>query len=171
MDHTLTSKDKKEITTKIEEVVTEGLDVDIEGDLELLNTTNLDWDELNHLKDELGGKVIEFIMQIQSIIMNEDIVQNLGDHETHFKKVINIFFHDVNEFSKKVAALRTEHEHLSGKVKSLEEMTKYNRVSIQYQYLYSELITLISPTMASIITIANAVVTKLKNDQETNNVE
>lgn len=143
--------EKKKLSRELDRVFNNNLVVDDSSDEEFLKKNNYTWDELNTLKEDLAKSVFEFITQVTTIITNSQVMNNLGDKKDHFNKLVNLFFSDINTFSNKVAKLREEHEHLNGAITTLEDFDKYNRIAIHYQALFSELATLITPTLSEIV--------------------
>lgn len=150
--------EKKQITKEINKALSSGFNINTETDEEFLRKSKYNWDDLNKLKDDLGFSIIDFIGQVNVAITNPDIINNLGNQKEHFNKVVNLFFSDINDFSHKVKTIRTEHEHLSGHINNINEFNNYNRIAIQYQALFSELATLITPTLSDLMLTINEVV-------------
>ena len=159
--------ERKQIAKEIDNIIQNGFNIDYSHDEDLLKNFNYSWDDLNKLKEDLGNRIIEFMAQVNTIITNPDIINNLGDKKQHFNKVVELFFSDINNFSHKVRELRVQHEHLTGHIDNLNDFNKYNRIAIQYHFLFSELATLLSPTLADLMaTIAEVVPVKV--DQAVN---
>ena len=152
--------EQKQITKEINKALTSGFKINTDSDEDFLKDSNYNWDDLIKLKEELGINILEFVGQVNSIVSNEDIINNLGEQRDHFTKVINLFFSDINSFSHKVKDIRAEHEHLSGHINNINEFNKYNRIAIEYQALFSELATLITPTLSDLMITINDVVKK-----------
>lgn len=142
---------QKEITKSINKALEDGFEINTNEDENFLERESYSWDDLNQLKTELGERVMEFISQVNMITTNQLIANNLGEHKTHFQKVVLTFYSDINEFSKKIKILREEHEHLSGKVKNINEFNVYNRIAITYHSLFMEMTTLITPTLSDLV--------------------
>lgn len=149
---------QKQITREINKALSSGFSINTESDEEFLSKSNYSWDDLNKLKDELGVSILEFIGQVNCAITNPDVINNLGAQKDHFNKVVNLFFSDINDFSHKVKDIRTEHEHLTGHIDNINDFNNYNRIAIQYQALFSELATLITPTLSDLMLTINDVV-------------
>lgn len=142
---------KTELNQVIDEAVNSGFVIDDTDHETVLNNSNYSWDDLNKLKDELGQSVLNFIGQVNSIITNPELIASLGDSKDHFSRLVNVFFTDINSFSGKIKALRVQHENQFGKVKNIHEFDHYNRLAIQYHALYSDLTTLITPTLSELV--------------------
>lgn len=150
--------ERKQIAREIDNVIQNGFNIDASHDGDLLKGENYNWDDLNKLKEDLGNQVLEFIGQVNSVITNPAVIKNLGDKGPQFQKAVELFFADINNFSFKVKEIRGQHESRSGHIDDLNDFNLYNRVAIQYQSLFSELATLVSPTLADIMmTIAEIV--------------
>ena len=150
--------ERKQIAKEINNVIENGFNIDASHDEDFLKTAGYSWDDLNKLKEELGGKIIEFMGQVNAIITNRDIIANLGDKAQHFNKVTELFFSDINNFSFKVRDIRVQHEQLTGHIDNLNDFNNYNRIAIQYQSLFSELATLLSPTLADLVMTVSEIV-------------
>lgn len=142
---------KNVISTEIDKVINNGFSIDVSGDEAALSNSNYNWDDLNKLKDDLGHSVLEFIGQVNAIITNPQITNSLGDKRPHFEQLVSLFFSDINTFSNKIKDLRVQHEHQYGKVNDINEFDHYNRLAFQYHGLYSELTTLITPTLSELV--------------------
>lgn len=150
--------ERKKIAKEIDKVIENGFSIDSSHDTDFLKEEKYNWDDLNKLKEDLGRQIIEFMGQINIIITNRDIISNLGDKAAHFNKVVELFFSDINNFSFKVKEIRVTHEHLSGHIDNLNDFNNYNRIAIQYQSLFSELATLMSPTLADLMMTISEIV-------------
>jgi hypothetical protein len=150
--------EQKLITKEINKALSSGFNINTESDEDFLSKSTYNWDDLNKLKEELGISILEFIGQVNCAITNPDIINNLGDQKDHFNKVVNLFFSDINTFSHKVKDIRVVHEHLSGHINNINDFNNYNRIAIQYQALFSELATLITPTLSDLMLTINDVV-------------
>lgn len=154
--------EQKQISKEINKVLNTGFKINTDSDEEFLKTSNFNWDDLNKLKEDLGKNILEFIFQVNEIITNKDIINNLKDQKEHFEKVVSLFFSDINDFSAKVKTIREQHEHLSGHINNINDFNNYNRIAIQYQSMFSELATLITPTLSDLMITINDVVSEQK---------
>lgn len=150
--------EQRQITKEINKAFNSGFDINTESDEDFLKNNNFTWDDLNKLKDELGSNILEFIGQVNSIITNKEIISKLGENKDHFNKIINLFFSDINDFSHRVKNIRTEHEHLIGPIHNINEFNNYNRIAINYHSLFSDLATLITPTLSELMLTINDVI-------------
>jgi hypothetical protein len=141
------------------------LSIDPSSDEEILDPKEHNWDKLTQLKDELGRKIIEFISQVNAIINNQDVVSRLGDQTDYFNKIVLVFFSDINDFSKKIAEVRKQHDNLKGPIENVEDIDKFTNISITYHYLFTELANLITPTLSELMIILSSV------DDQTSEVE
>lgn len=147
----MTEHTQKPLSKEIEKIVNNNFQVDTSNDEELLNLHDYSWDDLHRLKNELGNSILQFIEQVHVVITSPGIINNLGKHKDHFNKLVSIFFSDINEFSNKVKAIRLQHDEKTGKLTDLNEFNVYNRLTIQYHALFTELTTLITPTLSDLI--------------------
>lgn len=150
--------EKKQIIKAIDNAVQNGFSIDTSHDEDFLKNSNYSWDDLNKLKEDLGTYIIQFMAQVNEVITNPVIIKNLGAEAEHFNKVIELFFTDINNFSMKVKDIRAQHEHLTGAINNLSDFNNYNRIAIQYQSLFSELATLITPTLSDMMLIVANIV-------------
>ncbi len=150
--------ERKQITKEIDNVIKNGFNIDSSHDEDFLKTAQYSWDDLNKLKEDLGSQIIEFMGQVNVIITNRDIIANLGDNLEHFNKVVELFFADINNFSFKVKDIRVQHDGRTGHIDNLNDFNNYNRIAIQYQSLFGELATLMSPTLADLMLTISEVV-------------
>lgn len=149
--------EKKKIAKEIDNALIGNMTLNGLSEEEALRLQNYSWDDLNKLKDDLAARIIDFLGQVNAIVTNLDIIRNLGDKKEHFNKLVNLFFSDINTFSKKVAELRVLHETKFNQISDLEEFDMYNRIAIMYQSLFSELATLITPTLSEIVLLISDV--------------
>lgn len=150
--------EKKQIVKVIDQAMQTGFNIDTSHDGDFLKDSNYSWDDLNKLKEDLGMQIIHFMAQVNEIVTNPAIITNLGDKAGHFNKVIELFFADINNFSLKVKDIREQHEPLTGRILSLTDFNNYNRIAIQYQSLFSELTTLITPTLSDLMMTVTEIV-------------
>jgi len=143
--------EQKKITREINKALNDGFKIDTDSDQQYLDGQDYNWNDLNNFKEELGSSVVKFAQQVSEITVRPEIINNLGDKREHFNKVVTVFFNDINSFSNKVKELRLQHEQFSGPVKDINEFNLYNRLAISYQALYTELTTLITPTLSDIM--------------------
>lgn len=153
--------EQKQITKEINKVLNQGFKINVQSDEDFLKTCDYKWEDLDKLKEDLGASIIEFIKQVNTIITTPEIINNLGDKKSHFNKVVNLFFSDINEFSHKVKEIRLKHENMSGPIKNINDFDNYNRIAIQYHSLFSELATLITPTLSDLM----LTISEIENNQ------
>lgn len=154
--------ERKQIVKELDSAIQNGFNIDASHDEELLQSSQYNWDDLNTLKTDLGNQIIQFMGQVNMVITNPAVINNLGDRAKHFEKTVELFFADINNFSLKVRDIRVQHEEKTGHIDNLNDFNQYNRIAIQYQSLFSELATLVSPTLADIMmTIADIVPVKV----------
>lgn len=148
----------KKLSVAVSRAGSTGFSVDTSHDNEFLEGQNYSWDDLRKLKDELGAGVLEFVGQVNQMLQNPDIVNNLGEQTKHFSDTVEIFFKDITGFSEKIRVVREQHEHLSGPVTDLNQLSLYNRLAMNYHSLCSELTILVGPTISELIlTVSKAV--------------
>lgn len=154
--------ERKQITKKINNVIQNGFSIDASRDEDLLKSSQYNWDDLNNLKADLGNQIIEFIAQVTMVITNPDVTNNLGEKTKQFEKTISLFFSDINNFSLKIHDIYTQHEKKSGYINNLNDFNQYNHITTQYLSLFSELVTLVSPTLADLmVTITDIIPVKV----------
>lgn len=127
-------------------------------DQEFLNQNQQGWDDLNELKDLLAQSLLGFVINIDSITSSPELRAMLGGKLVEFDKLLAVFYSDVDRFSKTIQELRAEHEHLSGRITSMEQINDFTRLSMAYQALQMELTSLLSPTMAGIVLLLHEAV-------------
>lgn len=131
--------------------------IDTQDDHTFLDDKVYHWGDLQKLLQELGNSVVSFLGQVNAIVHNPEVTSNLGDKSAHFYKLVKVFFSDMEEFSGKVKTLREQHENLTGPITNLNEFNLYNRIAINYHALFTELSTLVAPTISDIVlTVAEA---------------
>lgn len=144
---------KTALATSIEDAYV----IDTTDDEKSLTEATETWDDLNELRDSLATAVLEFVLSIEALTSNKDIVSQLGDALPVFNKHLKVFFHDVDGFSKSIQNLRLQHEGKFGKIVSMEELNLFTNLSIQYQTLNAELQSLLSPTIAALVIVLEKV--------------
>ena len=150
---------KNTLTKDIEE----SFYVDTTEDKNLLQEKAFNWDDLNKLKDEISQAVITFMLEVQKVLSREDIVKLLKEEDqVKLAKLVQLFYNDLNLFSEKIQEARSQHEHKSGPIEDMKDFDLYNRLAIQYHALFSELNSLVTPTIAEMITILFTVEEELK---------
>lgn len=127
--------------------------VDKSKDAEFLSNIGEGWDDLNTLKNDMAKSVLTFVMEIESILNHQEIIDMLGEQRSEFNNLVNVFWSDIDRFSKTMQELRSQHEHRSGKLATMEELNEFTRLSMSYQTLQVEMNSLLSPTMAGIVLI------------------
>ena len=156
-DHNLK---KSQIAAGVAQAIQGAMAKSIPSDQDLLADKSFSWDDLNQLKTELGGSVMDFMQQVNGIVANQQIIANLGDRTKHFQRLIQVFYDDLGAFSSKVKTLREQHEHRSGPLKDLSEFNQYNRLAIEYHNLYGELTMLMTPTLSDLMITISEVTAK-----------
>ena len=141
----------KQITSAVNQALASGFQINTQNDAAYLADKNYNWNDLIQLKEELGNSIVEFVAQVTAIITNPDIVNNLGNKQAHFERVTKVFFSDLNDFSNKVAQLRAQHEHMTGPVLDINQFNLYNRVAINYNSMFMELQSLMTPTLSDLV--------------------
>lgn len=133
-------------------------EVDTSDDLSFLTEGNFNWDDLNTLCTELGNSVLEFVGQVRSVTLNQQVIDNLGDNTLKFTNAVNQFFNDIQEFSKDVEKLRLSHQGLTGPIADMDSYNRYNHMAMQYHTLFTELSGLVSPTISVIMIVISEIV-------------
>jgi hypothetical protein len=157
----------KEMTKIINDTFSKDFCIETDNDQDFLRNGNYSWDDLITLKQDIGNNILDFIGQVNSIIMNNSIVSNLGSHKSHFNKLVALFYSDINEFSKTVKELSSEHEGKSGSIVDINDYNNYNRLAIQYHAAFTELATLISPTLSEIVILVNDISVEYEKNHKT----
>lgn len=140
----------------IDRIVEEGI-VDVTDDTELndlLAKDNFNWDDLTAYNHEIAGQVMGFMHNVNSLISTPAIVNNLGEDKDEFDKLVTVFFTDLNDFSLRFKELAEGHADKSGPVKDVSEYDNFNRISLNYNSLNSELLTLLAPTITQIVALS-----------------
>ena len=133
-------------------------EVDTSDDMTFLAEGNFNWDDLNKLCGELGNSVLEFVGQVRSTTLNQQVIDNLGDNTQKFTNAVNQFFNDIQEFSKDVEKLRLSHQGLSGPITDMDSYNRYNHMAMQYHTLFTELSGLVTPTISVIMIVISEIV-------------
>lgn len=154
----MSNVNKAKLNTAIRSAYNPKIKIDTSKDNQIEELKNFSWDDLFALKEELASALIKFVLEVQNIIGNKTIIENLGDKKEHFEKLVKLFFHDIDNFSKEVGELVKKHEHRRGPIVDLDDFDEYNKIAIQYHVLYTELTNLISPTLTDIILTINEVI-------------
>lgn len=152
------SFEERQIAKSINKALLENISSDNSRDGDFLKDGNYKWDDLTVLKEELGKSVLEFVIHVNNIIANKQIIDNLGIRKEHFDKVVSMFNNDILQFSDKIKNLRVQHEGYVGLITNIDEFDTYNRLAIQYQVLFSELSTLVTPALSDIMTIISEII-------------
>lgn len=160
---------KTSIAKAIDTVVNNGISVNTDDDLNLLANNEHTWDELNSLKDTVASSVMEFTTQVAELTLNQQITENLGDRTEMFKKLSHQFFSDINNFSLQVKQLRSQHEGRTGNVTSMDDYNLYNRLSLSYASLMTELSAVVSPTMGEMVMIVADIEHELRGKENAQN--
>lgn len=161
-----TEKDKvvnlnpKKISTAINNAVNKGFEVDTSDDQKFLQGLDCSWDDLNALRETVANSLMEFVHQVKQLAENQSILATLGPLLDEFTSTVKIFFNDVTQFSEKVRVIREKHEHLSGAIKDMNEFDTYNRLTMEYHGMCSELTILLQPTMAQLILLSSEAIDK-----------
>lgn len=127
--------------------------VDKSGDAAFLAQVGEGWDDLSVLKNELATSMLTFMTEVESILHQPELLTMLGANREEFNRLMNVFWSDIDRFSKTMQTLRTQHEDKSGALKTMEELNEFTRLSMQYQTLQVEMNSLLAPTMGSIVLI------------------
>lgn len=157
---------KKKLSSNVENISKGEMTIDTSGDEDLMKEEEYSWDELSKLKEDLASKVVGFMMDMERTIKEPLVIDNLGSREDEFVKTTEIFFRDMDNFSKKVKANRLLHEDKFGKVKDLDELNLYNRCSMGYHTLFTELAALVTPTLGKIMVIISEIESDSKEAQD-----
>lgn len=141
------------------------LSVDTSEDDKFLNSLPETWDDLNEMKNDTAHAVLEFVMQVEGIGQQQIVIQNLGQHTAEYQKLLTVFYTDIDSFTKSVETLRLQHEGRTGRILSMDDLNLYNQLGMEYAVLNQKLMTLIGPTITSLILIVNEVTEALMPKQ------
>lgn len=141
------------------------INIDTSGDDAFLRTLTETWDDLNAMKDEMANAVLEFVTQVEEVTRQNVVMENLGNHKLEFDRLLNVFYTDIDGFTKTVENLRVQHENRSGRITTMDELNLYNALGMEYAVLNQKLMTLIAPTITSIILLVNEVTDQLQQAQ------
>ena len=134
------------------------MQIDTTGDNDLFEQENFNWDDLIKLKDDIATEVIKFSIHLHEAVSRPDVMNNLGDMKDEFEQTVMIYGNDIQTFSNKVRAVLSQHEHKTGKVTDMDDYNLYNRLSIEYQAMYWELIDLMNPTLSKLMILIAEIV-------------
>lgn len=124
-------------------------------DATLLGQLTETWDDLSQLRINLAEAVMQVTMEMAKLAQDSTLQSNLGTHKAEFDKLMQTFWADSQHFAKRVAEIRVQHEHLSGRIQCISDYTLFTRLSLQYQNANDELQTLLGPTMSELVLIAS----------------
>ena len=127
--------------------------VDKSGDADFLAKIGEGWDDLINLKNELATSMLTFMSEIESLLHRPELLGMLGSNREEFDRLMNVFWADIDRFSKTMHNLRIQHDDRTGALKTMEELNEFTRLSMQYQTLQVEMNSLLAPTMGSIVLI------------------
>lgn len=134
------------------------MQIDTTGDNDLFEQEDFIWDDLIKLKDDIASEVIKFSIHLHEAVSRPDVMSNLGDMKDEFEQTVMIYGKDIQNFSNKVKAVFSQHEHKTGKVTDMDDYNLYNRLSIEYQAMYCELIDLMNPTLSKLMILIAEIV-------------
>lgn len=143
------------ISNAAREVAVSGMSINTSNDGVTLSALTETWDELNELKNTIAHGILQFVGQIEEITGHEQIVANLGVYRQEFDRLLNVFYTDLDGFTRKIQELRAEHETRTGRIQSMDDLNIYNRLAMEYQALNSQLMTLLAPTITSLVIVVN----------------
>ena len=143
------------INRQIDKLVEQGMQIDRSKDADVMANLTQTWEDLNALRTQLAETVMTFTGQVYGLINNTDVLSVLGEQRTHFDKLVQTFFADVEAFSTRVASLRVQHEDRTGKVDALDDYGLFMNLSLQYQNASDELNVLVTPTLSELVMIVH----------------
>lgn len=165
---------KRKINKELDKVFNKGIEF-VDEQEQLIKESDFHWEDLNKMREELGYAMLEFANNVWETLSNKDIIDNLGEHKNHFDKLVLQIFHDLNVVSNKVAEISVKHETKSGKIETEEDYNLYNKISYEYHLLFSELTTLLGPSMTDLVVTTMAVLDKVKakliNEEKSETIE
>lgn len=168
--------EKKKLSKALEKVYHEDYD-DIEEGVLVTDEEGIDlgtWDDLIVLKNSVAESVIEFTHTVGYVSANKESISQV-DKELlpKFIRTVESLFTDLNNFSIQIANLLKRHEHLSGPIMSLDEVTTYTEISLEYQTLLEKLMMVTQPTLASVmemlVSVSERKTEENKLEEETSN--
>jgi len=113
------------------------------------------WEELNEIKDTIANGVLEFVGSGEIIRQTPEITQSLGDKTAEFEKLLNLFYTDIDQFTKRMQTLIAEHDGKTGVLTTIEELHLFSSLSAQYLSLGDQLTVLIGPTVGQLMLLIN----------------
>ena len=153
---------KNPLAVAVQSTIKNDIAIDTSGDEDFMEGQTYSWDELNTLKSELASAVMDFTNSVVEIVRNPFVTSGcLGEDQSRFDSTVKTFFSDINHFSNQVKELRQEHEHLSGPITDITGFNVYNRVSITYHNLFTELNALAAPSLSNLIILLTEVENKM----------
>lgn len=154
----------KTLTKEINKLVNNNFQVTTNDDDIVGNITST-WDEINELKYTISEELLNLVHNVNAIITNDEIIKNISEKDKDkFTRLVNLFFTDVNDYSFKIKELRAQHEEKTGRIESIEEFEKYNRLAFNYYTISNEIISILSPIITEIIVISSANVQNKLNE-------
>lgn len=153
-------------TRNINRMIEGTIHADDSGDEDFFAKDPSSWEELNELRQALAEGVLTFTMQVESMVNNPIVSEVLQDKKPEFDRLVQTFMSDTQEFSSKVAQLRAEHEHLSGKITNIDDFGKFNRIALRYENAKDELSVLLAPTISEMVLLINNQHNKREREQE-----
>lgn len=143
------------------------LSVNTDGDANLLSTLTETWDQLQEMKNQMASSVLEFVGHVEEITNSPQIMQNLGVHKGEFDKLLRVFYTDIDGFTRKMQEVRLQHDTRTGRIASMEELSLYNHLAMEYATLNQQLMTLIGPTIGSMMVLINETIPTIQSDNVT----
>ncbi|MEM5877647.1 MAG: hypothetical protein QXF12_02080 [Candidatus Aenigmatarchaeota archaeon] len=143
---------RKELSSKIDDVLMK-VNVNEEEEKMLLESLpdDVNWNNLNTIKDTIGKEVAKLLLETSSILSDESL-NSLSDDDK--KKIIRDYYivlKDINSFTDHIKNLYSEHKDKSGKISSIQEYEQYNDIFLKYYNLFNNLNMSISAPMANIV--------------------
>jgi hypothetical protein len=132
-------------------LIQQGFVVNTDRDEEFFSQNQDAWSDLNTLKDSLAHTMLGFVIEVERITSSPEVMEQLQGRRAEFDGYLQTFYADVGRFSETIQSLRAQHEGREGRLVSMEDLTLFTRLSMEYQTLQVELQSLLAPTLGSLV--------------------
>ena len=162
----MTKFKKNKLSVAVDNVYNE--DYDTEDQVVVTDEEGMDlgtWDDLMVLKNSVAESVLEFTSAVGFVSANKESISQVDTEVLpKFIKSVESLFRDLDIFSVKIANLLKRHEHLSGPIASLDDVSLYTEISLEYQTLLESLMMVTQPTLASVMEMVTSTAIKASED-------
>lgn len=125
--------------------------VSTEEDKDLLENSQMSWDDLNNLKENVGHEIMKLTVRISTLIGQRDFVTRIPvEHRSRVAVVVETIMSDLEHYSSMFKRIRNKHEHRSGKFQTIEEFEEFNAVSMEYLNLGTQLMSVLAPLFSEL---------------------